>query len=73
MESRLDALGFKWKDTTAAQVYTIHNFHPAFADEIVRRGAARSGVTWHYCRPPVIDLEFEMDCRGVSIERVISV
>ena len=73
MESRLSALGFTWKDTTAAQVYTIHNFHPAFADEIVRRGAAHSGLTWHCCRPPVVDLEYEMDCRGVSIERVISI
>jgi hypothetical protein len=71
MESRLGALGFTWKDTTAAQVYTSHNFYPAFADEIVRRGAAHSGLTWHYCRPPVIDLEYEMDCRGVSVEHVV--
>lgn len=72
MESRLDALGFYWKDTTATQVYTIHDFHPMFAGEIIARGAAHSGLTWHYCRPPVIDLEYEMDCRGVFIERVIS-
>jgi hypothetical protein len=71
MESRLGALGFKWKDTTAVQAYTIHNLHPTFGDEIVSRGAARSGLTWHYCRPPVVDLEYEMDCRGVSIERII--
>jgi hypothetical protein len=72
MESRLGALGFQWKDTTATQVYTIHDFHPMLADEIVARGAAHSGLTWHYCRPPVIDLEYEMDCRGVFIERVIA-
>jgi hypothetical protein len=70
MERRMGALGFSWKDTTAAQLYTIHDIHPFLADEIVRRGAARSGLTWHYNRPPVVELEYEMDCRGVNIERV---
>ena len=69
MERRLSALGFGWADTTAAQVYTVHDIHPFLADEIVRRGAARSGLTWHYNRPPVVDLEYEMDCRGVALER----
>jgi hypothetical protein len=69
MERRMGALGFSWKDTTAAQLYTVHDVHPFLADEIVRRGAARSGLTWHYNRPPVVELEYEMDCRGVSIER----
>jgi hypothetical protein len=71
MESRLDAFGFAWGHTTAAQAYTIHDFHPVMAEELVRRGAARSGVTWHFARPPVVDLEFEMDCRRVSREVVV--
>jgi hypothetical protein len=71
MESRLAAFRFGWKDTTAVQAYTVHDFHPVMVEELVRRGAARSGVTWHYARPPVIDLEFEMDCRRVTRETVI--
>ena len=71
METRLRTLGLQWKDTTATQVYTIHDFYPMFSDEIMARGAAHSGLTWHYCRPPVIDLEYEMDCRGIFIERVV--
>jgi hypothetical protein len=71
MESRLAAFGFGWKETTAAQAYTVHDFHPVMAEELVRRGAARSGLTWHFARPPVIDLEFEMDCRRVTREVVI--
>jgi hypothetical protein len=71
MERRLAAFGFGWADTTAAQVYTVHDLYPFLADEIVRRGAARSGLTWHYARPPVRDLEYEMDCRGVGREIVI--
>ncbi len=71
MERRMAALGFGWKDTSATQLYTIHDVHPFMVDEIVRRGATRAGLTWHYNRPPVVDLEYEMDCRGVSIERVV--
>jgi hypothetical protein len=71
MESRLGAFGFGWKDTTAAQAYTVHDFHPVIADELVRRGVMRSGLIWHFARPPVIDLEYEMDCRRVMRETVI--
>jgi hypothetical protein len=71
MESRMGEFGFGWKDTTAAQTYTVHDFHHAIADELVRRGATRSGLTWHFARPPVIDLEYEMDCRRVLREVVI--
>jgi hypothetical protein len=71
MERRLSAFGFGWADTTATQVYTVHDLHPFLADEIVRRGAAHSGLTWHFARPPVRELEYEMDCRGVARERVI--
>jgi hypothetical protein len=71
METRLAEFGFTWKDTTAVQAYTIHDFHPVVADELVRRGASRSGLTWHFARPPVVDLEYEMDCRRVMRETVI--
>ena len=71
MEERLGEFGFGWKDTTAVQAYTVHDFHPAMTDELVRRGATRSGLTWHFARPPVVDLEYEMDCRRVTRETVI--
>jgi hypothetical protein len=71
MENRLGAFGFGWKNTTATQAYTVHDFHPVIADELVRRGAMRCGLTWHFARPPVIDLEYEMDCRRVMRETVV--
>lgn len=71
MERRMGAFGHGWKDTTAAQLYTVHDIFPFLADEIVRRGAARSGLTWYFCRPPVVELEYEMDCRGVVREMVM--
>jgi hypothetical protein len=72
MEHRLGLLGFDWAATTATQVYTVHDLHPLLADAIVPRGAARAGLTWHFDRPPVQGLEFEMDCRGIRREQVIS-
>jgi hypothetical protein len=71
MERRLAAFGFVWADTTATQVYTVHDFHAFAGEEIVRRGAARSGLTWHLTRPPVEMLEYEMDCRAVFREIVV--
>ena len=71
MQSRLAAFGLRWEHTTAVQAYTVHDFHPVMAEGLVRRGAVRSGLTWHFARPPVIDLEFEMDCRRVTREVVI--
>ena len=71
MERRMGLLGFTWKDATAAQVYTVYDIHPFLADEVIRRGAAEQGLTWHFCRPPVVGLDYEMDCRRVSTERVV--
>ena len=73
MGRRLGLLGFRWDDTTASQVYTVYDLHPFLGEEIVRRGAARGGLTWHFCRPPVAGLDYEMDCRGVHAEEVIGV
>jgi hypothetical protein len=70
MEKRMAAFSAGWADTTGTQVYTVHDPHPFLASEIVGRGAARHGLTWHFARPPVIDLEYEMDCRRVAVERV---
>lgn len=72
MEQRMSELGFAWSDATATQVYTVRDFHPLIADELVGRGAARAGLTWHFNRPPVEGLEFEMDARGVMHERVVA-
>lgn len=65
MEKRMAALEVGWAEATATQLYTIHDVHPFLGDEIVRRGAARAGLTWHFARPPVRGLDYEMDVRGV--------
>jgi hypothetical protein len=73
MERRMSAFSGNWSQTTAVQLYTVRDVFPFLESELGRRGALRPGLTWHYDRPPVVDLEYEMDCRRVHIERVIEV
>jgi hypothetical protein len=42
------------------------------SEDIVPRAGNGAGITWHYCRPPIEELEYEMDVRGVAIERVLA-
>ncbi|MGX9965524.1 2-amino-5-chloromuconate deaminase CnbZ [Roseomonas sp. F4] len=72
MERRMAAMGFTWAQTTATQVYTVYDIHPFLASELAARGAVRHGATWQFCRPPVEGLDYEMDCRGLVTERVLS-
>jgi hypothetical protein len=71
MEERMGALGKGWADATETQLYTVFPIHSLLADEFVRRGAVPGGLSWHYARPPVEGLDFEVDVRGVSRELVI--
>ena len=73
MERRMSAFSGDWRQTTAVQLYTIRDVFPFLESELGKRGALRPGLTWHFNRPPVVDLEYEMDCRRVHIERVIEV
>jgi hypothetical protein len=72
MERRMGRLGFGWADATGVQAYTVHDVAPFLADAFAPRGALRHGLTWQLCRPPVVGLEFEMDVRGIAVERVIA-
>jgi len=68
IEERMAALGKTWADTTATQVYAVHDLNGHMEQEIVRRGAAMHGLVWHFARPPVEGLEYEIDCRSVPVE-----
>ena len=71
MERRMAALGFDWDDVTGTQMYTVADIFPVLADELVRRCATRQGLDWHFARPPIVGLDFEMDCRAVHGEAVV--
>jgi hypothetical protein len=69
MDARLKGLGASWEQTTVAQLYTAEKIQTLV--EKIQRHIRPASLTWHYCRPPIAELEFEMDLRGVSVERVI--
>jgi hypothetical protein len=73
MEGRLKGLGVSWSDVTVSEIYTVHDIRPFLEGELLRRmdeGGAH-GVTWHYSRPPIESIEYEMDVRGCVTELVI--
>ena len=72
MRQRLDSLGNN-DLVSQINVYTEHNLKQALAEVIIPTlpAAARLGVRWYYSRPPVRDIEFEMDLRGVVSDVVI--
>lgn len=74
MESRLSGLGARWQQCTVVDVYTVHNAHAIMEDTILPRVGVASlgGITWHYTRPPVETIEYEMDVRGCRREIVIA-
>jgi hypothetical protein len=71
MERRLKALGFGWADAISTQAYTVQDIGALVGEEIVKKGVAPGGLSWHFCRPPVEGLEYEMDVRGAAREIVL--
>jgi hypothetical protein len=72
MERRLAVLGFGWREAAAVQAYTVHDIGALVFDEIVQRGALTTGLTWHLARPPIVDMEVEMDLRCARREIALS-
>ena len=70
MESRLRGLGLEWAMVSRANVYTAHSITELLPPIILSRmgAAAIHGVHWHFSRPPIDEIEFEMDLRGTSTE-----
>ena len=64
MGARLMALGLTWQDATKAQAYSIHNITDLVSELLSKPGLIPNGLCWHFARPPVAGLEFEMDLRG---------
>jgi hypothetical protein len=70
MESRLHGLEVDWADVSVADVYTAHSVTPLLPEILLGRmnSPGLQNVNWHYTRPPIEEIEFEMDVRGVDRE-----
>ncbi len=71
IERRLGLLGFDWSSTLVTQAYTVYDIGPLVGELLARRGALAGGLVWHYARPPVIGLDFELDAHTVAREWVL--
>ncbi len=73
MTARLHGLGVDWPQVTTTEVYTIHPIASFMESEIITPmgKAAIHGITWHYSRPPIETIEYEMDLRGCFSELVL--
>lgn len=68
MARRLAGLGYRWRDASSVQAYTVRDLGPLVREELFEPGVARDAFAWHLCRPPVVDIEYEMDVRACSVE-----
>ncbi len=71
MEQRMAGLQVGWADVTSTQAYTTQNIGHLVGELLGARGALGAGLVWHYARPPVLGLEFEMDVRGDVRESIL--
>ena len=70
MEERLLGLGGTWNSVNRVDIYTVHSLS-GLAEDIVlpKLGTAQHhGVHWYQAHPPIVELEYEMDMRGVEQE-----
>ena len=70
MENRLRGLGVNWPLVNTINVYTTHSLTALLPEVILKRVGLASihGVHWHYSRPPIEEIEYEMDVRGTRTE-----
>jgi len=70
MERRLRGLGADWPLVNAIDVYTVHSLDTVLPELVLNRVGPASvhGVRWHYSRPPITEIEYEMDLRGTRTE-----
>ncbi len=73
MRLRLAGLGFDWSDANVAQIYTVQNIGHLVGPLMAARGIAPAGLCWHYARPPVQGLDYEMDVHGAASDSLIRV
>ncbi|MGP6170397.1 2-amino-5-chloromuconate deaminase CnbZ [Microbacterium sp. A204] len=68
MRRRMVALGVGDRAVATAQVYTVHEVHDIVRDLVEPELGIAAGSVMINANPPVVGLEFEMDCRDVSLE-----
>lgn len=69
MARRLSLLDADWTDVTGVHVYSTRDVGDLIATRV--QAVTERAVSWYACTPPIVELEFEMDCRRVGTERIL--
>ncbi len=74
MQERVVGLGASMECISRINLYTAHLLGPEVWERIMERLpiAGSLGCHWYYTRPPVREIEFEMDLRGVANEQLVA-
>ena len=73
MQHRLTKLEADWSLLSAVDVYTAHPIAHLLEKALIPEFSqiSRDGVHWFLSRPPIREIEFEMDMRGVFHEETV--
>lgn len=71
MQARCAGLGGRWSRLTAAQIYTAEDYHGLLRSHFAAAGLTAVGLSWQVCKPPILELDFEMDVRSVATEHIL--
>ena len=71
--AELTGMGVSWADCTGVNIYTVFGVDSYLLDDVIKPIGATSihGVHWYFTRPPIEEIEFEVDARGVSQEIIL--
>ncbi|HIT77019.1 MAG TPA: hypothetical protein IAA98_15685 [Candidatus Avipropionibacterium avicola] len=69
MKRRLHAIKSSWADVTRTQVYCTRDVGSLLPVEV--QDVTGRDIDWFACQPPVVELEFEMDCRRTGVEVIL--
>jgi hypothetical protein len=70
MSERLHGIGLDWPQVSTVNLYTVHSLDHFLEPVLLPTLGAVGlhGVHWYYSRPPIANLEYEMDLRHVGAE-----
>jgi len=73
LDKNLGELGAEWSQATVVALYTVHDVFPLMREVLLPRVASSKnfGIRWYFCRPPIEELELEIQVRGCARELII--
>jgi len=73
LDRAISQMGVSWNAVTNLVVFSVHDFYPILRDLLLpRTGVAKNyGIRWYFARPPIQELEIEIQIRGCARELMI--